>query len=92
MERLTAKSDKVDGDHRSFHLDTYLDLPAKKEIDLEGLARQGDYLWVAGSHSVVRDKDSLAIKKKGNNRYFLARFPIQQEDGQVTLAPKVGLP
>ncbi|MCA1194317.1 MULTISPECIES: DUF3616 domain-containing protein [unclassified Saccharopolyspora] len=45
-------------EHVSFDLTEVLDLPggADEEIDVEGLARRGPYLWVVGSHSAKRKK------------------------------------
>src|SRR3712207_2545175 len=49
--------------HEPFALDDFLDLPdpsPKKgrvdEVDIEGLAVDGSYLWVVGSHSCNRKK------------------------------------
>jgi Protein of unknown function (DUF3616) len=90
VERLTATSAGVFGAHQSFPLADCITLPDEKEIDIEGIARADDFLWVAGSHSLARKKpkDVLAVKTKGSNRYFLARFPVETKDGQTTLAAK----
>jgi hypothetical protein len=66
-----------------------LHLPGGKEseIDIEGLAYEGQYLWLVGSHSLARKKprkeDSpekqikrLARIKQDPNRYLLARIPL----------------
>jgi len=46
------------GRHVSFELKNTLRLPAaaKEEIDIEGLDRDGGYLWLIGSHSAKREK------------------------------------
>jgi hypothetical protein len=89
IERLTLQADGSFGDHQSFALGDYLHLPGKEgeEIDIEGMAVSGNYLWVIGSHSLKRKKprkdDSLpdqmkrlAKVKAEANRYMLARVPI----------------
>lgn len=89
VERL-----QKDGDdfckHKHFLLSKYIDLPSDKlgEVDIEGLAYDGHYLWVAGSHSLKRDKPddaskklkkrvkSLSKVKNDPNRYTIARIPL----------------
>lgn len=91
LERLKRVKDTYQ-EHQTFTLTKYLDLPAgKDEIDIEGLAYDGNYLWVAGSHSGKRDKpdDRTESKKKrikrlskikyDPNRYTLARIPILKD-------------
>ncbi len=77
--------------HRTFALSEYLDLPtgAGNEIDIEGLAFDGAYLWVVGSHSRRMKKPKSDHSDKKNihrlsfdevqtepNRYLLARIPL----------------
>jgi hypothetical protein len=90
VERLTRTSADIFGEHESFPLADFITLPGEKEIDIEGIARAGDFLWVVGSHSLARKKstDLLTIKTDGSNRYFLARFPVETRDGQTALVAK----
>jgi hypothetical protein len=54
IECLRWKGDHF-GDAQSFELDRYFRLPqGKSEIDVEGLAIEGNTLWIAGSHSMSR--------------------------------------
>jgi len=87
--------------HKHFSLTEYIDLPAdtSEEIDIEGLAYAGHYLWVVGSHSLKRDKpddNSKKLKKRTKllskvkndpNRYTIARIPLvkKQNNGEFTL-------
>ncbi|MEM9830743.1 MAG: DUF3616 domain-containing protein [Bacteroidota bacterium] len=86
--------------HQSFCLTDYIDLPAgKDEMDIEGLAYDGKYIWIAGSHSSKRDKPDdreesvkRRIKRLGKlkidpNRYTIARIPVLEdpETGEYTL-------
>jgi len=94
VERLTAVTD-ADGrviafaDHRAFSLADLVKLPAgpDEEADLEGLARDGGWLWTVGSHSHKRKKVKpgqpaakgrrrLATVIREDNRYILARLPV----------------
>ncbi|WP_200342640.1 DUF3616 domain-containing protein [Rhodovibrio sodomensis] len=89
VERLTADGNGDYDHHRSYDLQDIFELPEKTEIDLEGMALDGDWLWLVGSHALKRkkprpDKDSAAktIKRLGRiereaNRFFLARVPLQ---------------
>ena len=57
FERLTERSEDASyGDHRTFVIGDFVDLPegAENEVDVEGVDRQGDYLWLVGSHSRTR--------------------------------------
>lgn len=94
VERLTAVTD-ADGrvvafaDHRAFSLADLVKLPAgpDEEADLEGLARDGGWLWTVGSHSLKRKKvkagrpaakgrSRLATVIREDNRFILARLPV----------------
>lgn len=71
VERLTA----VDGAyqaHVTFPLAKAIELPGgpEDEVDVEGLARQGPYLWAVGSHSSRRKK----IKNKHDDEKSLRRL------------------
>jgi hypothetical protein len=92
VERLSALGNGRFGQHAAFSLADYLDLPAgeSEEIDIEGLAVEGHYLWVVGSHSLKREKAAKAdspkkaIKRlsrmvRETNRYLLARIPIVKD-------------
>ncbi len=99
IERLVARRCKGASlrydDHRRFDLREFITLPAPAdgarpgslpEADMEGIACCGDYLWVAGSHSSVRDEAqgstatesiaSLANVRRAGNRFLLARIPL----------------
>ena len=93
VERLVAE-DGGWGDQRSFALADLVDLPgaADEEADVEGLARDGGYLWAVGSHSLrrkrVKDKhdgakalERLATVEGQANRQVLLRLPLEQVDG-----------
>jgi hypothetical protein len=81
------------GEPENFLLADLLDLPgaADEEADLEGMAVDGGYLWVVGSHGLKRknvkpDRDNadnakrLAKVSLDANRRLLARLPLD-EDG-----------
>lgn len=100
LERLTRLPDNEPGvyrygQHGSFPLSDYLELPAPppddtadfEEVDIEGLACAGGYLWLVGSHSLKRKKPKredpadesqrkLAKVSSDGNRYLLARIPL----------------
>lgn len=92
------------GDHRHFSLGTLIDLPAGPagEMDIEGLACDGNWLWVVGSHSLKRDKPKLeknsptrALERMADidrdpNRFFLGRFPLSRRSGGMAPLARVG--
>ena len=99
LERLKRVKDTYQ-DHQTFPLTDYMDLPeGKDEVDIEGLAYAGNYIWIIGSHSTKRDKPDdreeslkkrikrLAKIKSDPNRYTLARIPVLKdpETGEYTL-------
>jgi hypothetical protein len=91
---------EVDGDrwggHERFNLPALLDLDnPEDEADLEGLAADGDWLWVLGSHARTRykpekfegeviDLAKLANLKETRSRCLIARIPLVDEDGVMT--------
>jgi len=100
LERLKQTGEHQYAEHTRFNLTEFLDLPDgdKSEIDIEGMGRDGNYLWLVGSHSLKRKKprkaDSaekqlarLAKVKAEPNRYLLARIPLVEnlETGEYCL-------
>ncbi|MES2830434.1 MAG: DUF3616 domain-containing protein [Pseudomonadota bacterium] len=110
LERLTLTPAVGSGtyvfgrNHKRFRLDDYLKLPVPstedppefQEIDIEGLAYEGGYLWLTGSHSIKRKKPGSGKTTKQMrkqltklsaeaNRYLLARVPVVERDGQHEL-------
>ncbi|PPK92116.1 uncharacterized protein DUF3616 [Kineococcus xinjiangensis] len=98
VERLSAEvRDGVVsgyGDQRTVHLAELVELPSPEdeEVDVEGLARSGPWLWAVGSHSLKRkkirpeDSDEKARKRLGKlvreeNRYVLVRLPVDPATG-----------
>lgn len=94
------------GSHERFALSDVLRLPRKEkgsknqpEVDVEGLAYVEGYLWLVGSHSLIRSKPELGdgdkkarqqlqqVSRTGN-RYLLARIPVKEANGTPTLAKK----
>jgi hypothetical protein len=86
VERLTRQADFAYSDHVSIDLSGFLTLPAAdQELDIEGLAFDGTYLWVTGSHSLKRQKpggrssrddiERLGMMVRETNRYVLGRIP-----------------
>ncbi|OGX84802.1 hypothetical protein BEN47_15825 [Hymenobacter lapidarius] len=90
VERLRRTRGNEYGEHFSYKLGAFLDLPggADVEIDIEGMGEAGHYLWLLGSHGTKRkqpdekDEDvAKQIKKLAKtvadpNRYLLARIPL----------------
>jgi hypothetical protein len=86
VERLTRDAEFAFGHHESIDLAPLLVLPAvDEELDIEGLAFDGAYLWLTGSHSLKRERpeggtSAKAIAQLGRmvrdtNRYVVARIP-----------------
>lgn len=116
IERLTLAAEDSTGkssfarDHRQYALHDFLDLPLPpfdpdgrriNEADIEGLACDGDYLWLTGSHSLRRKRPGeddgirrthkrLASVSADGNRYLLARIPVVAEAGGHTLVRETG--
>ncbi|MCC2957511.1 DUF3616 domain-containing protein [Massilia sp. IC2-477] len=112
LERLTVCAEDSTGkssftrDHRQYALHDFFNLPLPphgdtsddiNEADIEGLACDGKYLWIAGSHSLRRKqpKDGDGVKKAqkrlatisaDGNRYLLGRIPLVKDGDGYTLA------
>lgn len=101
VERLTRSADGGYGHHHAVELADLVDLPggADGEMDIEGLAVDGGYLWIVGSHSGRRRKPEpeehdpatvlrlLGEIRNDPNRYFLGRIPLAE--GGAALAAEV---
>ena len=92
IERLSRTGDGRFAEHAVFQLGEYLDLPAGdgEEVDIEGLAVDGQYLWVTGSHSLKREKTNgaaspkkeikrLAKMVRETNRFIVGRIPLEKD-------------
>jgi hypothetical protein len=97
VERLIRTNDgKEFRDHQSVSLRNFFEFEDKNdsEVDLEGLAISGGYLWLAGSHSLKRGepKAGQPVAKLAGmvswdpKRAFLARIPLVEENGIYGLA------
>jgi hypothetical protein len=99
VERLT-EVDGGYGNHVTFRLADVIDLPGgpEDEVDVEGLARHGPYLWAVGSHSSrrkqIKDKHEgdkavrrLAKVSDEPSRHVIARLAVTAgPDGLPTVA------
>jgi Protein of unknown function (DUF3616) len=104
VERLRASEDGAYDEHLSFLLGDLVDLPEGRdeEVDVEGMDRTRDHLWLVGSHSRTRkrvdDKDddaeavaNLRTVRSRPNRHVLIRLPIDDgEPRQGALLGSVG--
>jgi hypothetical protein len=107
LERLTRQDDASYAGHEIVHLAEVFDLPegAEGEMDIEGLDIADGYLWVAGSHSLTREKPNpgehdpdaalarLTEVKQHPNRHFLGRLPLVERalgSGLFDLRPRAG--
>ena len=94
VERLVAGEDGAFGAQESFSLADLVDLPgdADEEADVEGLARDGVFLWAVGSHSLRRKRvkeqhdgdtalERLSTVEGQANRQVLLRLPLEEVDG-----------
>lgn len=93
LERLIETRPGVYERHTAYNLTEFIDLPDSKraEIDIEGMAVGGGYLWISGSHSLKRKKPTknavtqldqlkrLATVELEPNRFLLARIPLAQD-------------
>ena len=95
IDRMTRDADGNFGSHTRFDLAPLLKLPGGGgEIDIEGLAVDGGYLWLIGSHSLKRKKAEakktvpenikrLADVAADGNRFTLARVPLDSSGTPV---------
>ena len=103
LARLRPDGQGGYGDAGWYPLGELLELPRgdDEEIDVEGLARDEEVLWLVGSHSPKRqdadDEQSeqerirrLGRVKRSGNRYVLARLPLVREAGSSSLIPAHG--
>jgi hypothetical protein len=95
LDRLSPLAPDEYGRHLAPDLAEVLDLPgeSEEEIDVEGLAADDGFLWIAGSHSVRRpgpevgaDDEAkqvrrLARTRRGGNQHLLARVPLVATGG-----------
>lgn len=94
VQRLVRADDGRFAGHCSFDLAAAFALPAgaEEEIDIEGFAEDGGFLWLTGSHSLKRRKPKrkddaaealarLSEVSASPNRYLLARLPLVPTDG-----------
>jgi hypothetical protein len=106
VERLVADDPRQPGeyaDETRFRLADLVTLPgadADEEADIEGLARNGHFLWAVGSHSLRRKQikarhtgakatKRLARVEGQDNRQILVRIPVAEVAGLPTLVPEV---
>lgn len=87
LERLTLSSNEA-SEHKTFRLLDYLFLPNDdEEVDIEGIAYGGYYLWVLGSHSIKRKRpksdkspqenlERIESLEREDNRCLLGRIPL----------------
>jgi hypothetical protein len=101
LERVTDLGGGHFGEHRTYKLGDLLDLPADDddEVDVEGLAWDPPFLWLVGSHSRKRGKakgdmdfheasEELADVDADDNRYLLARIPLEEDPQAGGLVPR----
>jgi hypothetical protein len=115
IERLSAKRTNATSlryaDHRRFDVRDFVSLAASDsgaegeavpEADFEGISFCDDYLWVAGSHSSLRDGPegrtgsagiaALATVRRSGNRFLLARIPVAVKGAEATLVRRFKSP
>jgi Protein of unknown function (DUF3616) len=106
IERFTRLENNPDvfGSHQRFYLKDLIDGfdEDKGEVDIEGLDYADGYLWIIGSHSSKRKKveiesDKFTVSKKElkkiqreENRYLLARIPIDETGELDQTSPQPG--
>jgi Protein of unknown function (DUF3616) len=101
LERLRRKPDKRGqtiryASHERILLNDYLrfGVHPSAEADIEGLAFDGEYVWVVGSHSLVRPQPrrrdgsiarAAALRRLEDrmHRCLLARIPVDGETGEL---------
>ncbi|MFG1609655.1 DUF3616 domain-containing protein [Actinoplanes sp. NPDC049265] len=101
LERLVADDPAAPAEYAedaSFRLADFVALPgedADEEADIEGVARDGHFLWAVGSHSLrrkqikARHEGDKALRRLGrvvgqDNRQILVRLPVADVDGLPT--------
>jgi hypothetical protein len=101
LERVTELEPGHYGAHRTYRIGDALDLPGADddEVDVEGLAWAPPYLWMVGSHGRKRGKPDprdgvekafkeLADVDEDENRYLLARIPLEEDAASGGLVPR----
>jgi len=104
IERFTKieGEDNLYGEHQRFHFKDLIEGfdEGKGEVDVEGLDYDDGCLWLVGSHSSKRKKvkierDKFQVEKKElkkverqENRYLLARIPVNEDGNLETESPK----
>ena len=104
IERLTLQPDGAFAGHQSLSLGEFVRLPDPTvdegrvgEVDIEGLAVDGGYLWFTGSYccnrkqpnknkSVAAQIEQLAKVRRGGNRFLLGRIPLAESATGSNLA------
>ncbi len=104
IERLVTSDGRTYTEHTDTPIADFLDLPdgADGEMDVEGLAIDGGYLWIVGSHSLKRDQpdpaeddldsalSNLSDIDRDPNRWFLGCVPLADRgDGLFEMVKKV---
>jgi hypothetical protein len=105
LERVTDLGGGRFGEHRTYKLADLVDLPGKDddEVDVEGLAWEPPYLWLVGSHSRKQGKakrgmnfkeasKALADVDVDDNRYLIARIPLEDDPEAGGLVPRRSCP
>lgn len=106
LEQLRYRADRSYGDHQPIDLADLPHLPARpkpgkkpKEIDVEGLHFDGNYLWLIGSHGLKRTKPKEEEKPAENvkrlsevtadkaNRFLFARIPVERDGVSFVITP-----
>ncbi|HEX2187743.1 MAG TPA: DUF3616 domain-containing protein, partial [Longimicrobiaceae bacterium] len=106
LERLTTRDGRTFAEHATFALAELLDLPSGngEEVDVEGMDYREPYLWLVGSHSLKRKKPDpgaadpaaeigrLARIVDEDNRYLLARIPLERDPATGEYTPRRSMP
>ncbi|HEV2147280.1 MAG TPA: DUF3616 domain-containing protein [Longimicrobiaceae bacterium] len=106
LERLSTDDGTHFHGHATFALDELLDLPSGtgEEVDVEGMDYREPYLWIVGSHSLKRSKpdpdtddpageiEKLAEIETEENRYLLARIPLERDPETGEHTPRRSCP
>lgn len=106
LERLSTRDGESFQGHGTFSLTELVDLPNGngEEVDIEGMDFRDPYLWIVGSHSLKRKKpdpasddtageiERLAKIEDEENRYFLARIPLERDPETGEHTPRRSCP